>query len=179
VDPESDWMPALPTNTHEVAEWQLRALTAVWDEGRLSGVQLDPAFVLVHDGAIPPLVETPLMTQSDELPQEIALADHEPSGNVIDAQFAPPSIVAIPNAVAELSDTPSEFEPIATHVVAEEHETDRRMLVPPSTNRANQSWPPSTLTRIWAPTATQKFELGQSTDPSAPTVAGSLGTDHV
>jgi hypothetical protein len=68
---------------------------------------------------------------------------------------------------------------MATHIVADSHETERNTPVPPFTVLSVHVSPPSLLTRIDAPTATQKDEVGQSTEPSAPTVAGRLGTLQV
>jgi hypothetical protein len=39
--------------------------------------------------------------------------------------------------------------------------------------------PPSVLTTTDAPTATQNVEVAQSTDPSAPVVAGNVGAVQV
>jgi hypothetical protein len=57
---------------------------------------------------------------------------------------------------------------MATQSDDEEHETERRTPVPPLTNCSDQVCPPSPLTIIWAPTATQNVVEGQSTDPRAP-----------
>jgi hypothetical protein len=66
--------------------------------------------------------------------------------------------------------------PTATHVVADSHETERNTPVPPLTVRAAQVFPPSLLTTIDAPTATQNDEVGQSTEPKAPKLVGRIGT---
>jgi hypothetical protein len=68
---------------------------------------------------------------------------------------------------------------MATHSLDDEHETFRNTPVPPATCSGVHDSPPSLLTRIPFPTATQKVELGQSTDPSAPMLAGICGVDHV
>jgi len=63
---------------------------------------------------------------------------------------------------------------MATHVVADEQATERNTPVPPSTVRDVQVVPPSVLTRIDAPTATQKVVVGHATDPIAPAVFGNV-----
>src|ERR1700688_3000475 len=68
---------------------------------------------------------------------------------------------------------------MATHDLGEPHETVRKMPAPPLTNCCVQDWPPSLVTKICAPTATQSLPLAQLTPPSAP--KGNLvdGADHV
>ena len=138
-----------------------------------------PPSVLAHAGAVLPLTERPPTVQSTPFEHEIASTDQELAGMVIGLHVVPPSVVLIPKAAVCASVAPSGLAPIATQSVAEEHDTERSIPVPPLTNCADQVCPPSSLTRICAPTATQNVELGQSTDPRAPTSFGRVGTLQV
>jgi len=103
------------------------------------------------------------------------LTGAEPRGIVTEFHVAPPLVVTISNAVALGSISPNGFGPTAVQVLAYEHDTDRKTLVPPSTNRGSHDSPPSVLTRICDPTATQNIDVGQATDPSAPRWVGRVG----
>jgi hypothetical protein len=162
-----------------VFDVQVTAATALTPVGNDFFVHVIPPSLLIHAGAAAPLRDDPLTTQLVPFEQEIALSVNDPGGVTTEAHFVPPSDVTTSNALARDSVTPSELEPMATHVVVDEHDTERRTPVPPLTNLGVHVLPPSVLTKIWAPTATQNDVAAQLTDPRAPTFAGSVGVAHV
>lgn len=158
---------------------QFRAPTALTPTGNARLVHVNPPSLLTQAGAAVPVSDTPPTTQSDPFEQEIALRVEDLAGVTTEDHVAPPSFVATSKAPALRSVAPDGFDPIATQTVADAHETERSTPVPPLTNLGVHVWPLSLLTRIWAPTATQKEVLGQSTDPKAPTFGGRVGVTHV
>jgi hypothetical protein len=167
--------PDCPTKTHALLELQLTALTAVTELGiDWFEVHEVPPFELVRIGAAVPLYVDPAAAQ---LPREHETTSSvaEPTGIATELHVAPPSVVTSSKAVAVGSCATLGLAPIATHVVAVAHETERSTPVPPFTVRCVQVAPPSLLTTIDAPTDTQKLVVGQSTEPSAPVAAGSVG----
>jgi hypothetical protein len=95
-----------------------------------------PPSVLAHTGAVSPLSDRPPTVQSTEFEHEIASTDQELAGMSMGIHVLPPSVVAIPNAAVCASVAPSGLAPIATQSVGDEHDTERKMPVPPSTNCA-------------------------------------------
>jgi hypothetical protein len=93
-----------------------------------------PPSVLCHAGAVSPLSDRPPTVQSTEFEHEIASTDQELAGMSMGIHVLPPSVVAIPNAAVCASVAPSGLAPIATQSVGDEHDTERRIPVPPSTN---------------------------------------------
>jgi hypothetical protein len=121
----------------------------------------------------------PAASHSDPVEQDNVSSDAVPAGIVIEFHETPPLVVMTSYAAAVESWAPAGFGPIATHVVAERHDTVRSTPVPPLTERADQSFPPSLLTRIDAPTDTQNVDVGQSTSPIAPADCGNDAAVHV
>jgi hypothetical protein len=154
-------------------------LIAETPEGRFTLDHVMPPSALDHAGAGSLSNDKPPTVQSTPLEHEIALSVHDPAGVATEFHVVPPSVVTTSNAALAGAVAPSGFAPIATQSDADEHDTERSTPVPPSTNCWLQDWPPSLLTRICAPTATQNEELGQSTEPRAPTSFGSVGTFQV
>jgi hypothetical protein len=109
----------------------------------------------------------PAASHSDPVEQDNVSSDAVPAGIVIEFHETPPLVVMTSYAAAVESWAPAGFGPIATHVV------------PPLTERADQSFPPSLLTRIDAPTDTQNVDVGQSTSPIAPADCGNDAAVHV
>jgi len=148
-------------------------------EVRFSPDHVMPPSVLDHAGAGSLPNDRPPTVQSTPLEHEIALSDHEPEGVATDFHVVPPSVVTTSNAALAGTVAPNGFAPMATQFDADEHDTERNTPVPPFTNCWLHDWPPSLLTTICAPTATQNVALGQSTDPRAPTSFGRVGTVQV
>jgi hypothetical protein len=93
-----------------------------------------PPSMLAHAGAVLPLSERPPTVQSTPFEHEIASTDQDPPGMSAGFHVVPPSVVTIPNAAVCESVAPSGLAPIATQSVEDEHDTERRIPVPPSTN---------------------------------------------
>jgi len=125
------------------------------------------AAAVARDG--PPITQRPVE-------QEMAFTNDVPAGIVTEVHVLPASPVTISKPPAVASVMPAGLAPSATQLVAEAHETDRKIPVPPSTKRGDHDCPPSVLTRICAPTATQNVVVGQFTDPRAAIEVGRLGT---
>ncbi|MGC1420054.1 MAG: hypothetical protein WA786_08050 [Acidimicrobiales bacterium] len=154
-------------NTQDDDEVQLSELTALTPDGNFALVQVLPLSELDHSGAAPPVRDGPLTTHSSPFAQEMAFSVDDLAGAATDFHVAPPSEVTTSFAPAFWSFRPKGLAPMATQSDDDEHDTERRTPVPPLTNCSDQVWPPSLLTRICAPTATQNVVVGQSTDPSA------------
>jgi hypothetical protein len=170
----------VPTKTHRLAASQLTALIAV---RALAGAEVadqvapPSALVRTREG-IGPMVE-PAALQFDPRTHVMTLSAALATGIVTGVQVTPPSRVTTSNAADWRFWATAGLGPSATQVVTETHETDRKTPVPPFTARALQVLAPSLLTTIEAPTATQNVALGQSTEPRAPTDAGTENADHV
>jgi hypothetical protein len=179
LDTDTGLFPDRPTKTQVVAELQLTELTADTEvETDWFAVHVLPPSTLDKTGAAAPWNAEPAASQAPlehDSTSRVAL----PGGVATDLHVAPALVVTTSNAAADGSWATAGLAPIATQVVAEEHDTERSTPVPPLTVRAPQELPPLVLTRIEAPTDTQNVDVGQSTEPSAPTEEGSVGTFQV
>jgi hypothetical protein len=168
---------AWPTKTQVVADVQVSPLTAVVGILVLT-VHEPPDAVPTTYGAGDPLKLEPAASHN---PLEHATTSSvaEPAGVDTDDQLAPPLVVTASNADAAESCAMPGLGPIATHVVPEEHATERSTPVPPFTVLVTHVLPPSVLTSTDDPTATQNLVVGQATDPMAPTDVGKFADFHV
>jgi hypothetical protein len=158
---------------------QLNDPIAVIPAGGVMAAHVAPASVLSSKGAGPPVSDGPAVRQPTPWVHEIELTVAEAAGMATGFHVAPASVVVTSNAEAFELIWTCGFGPMAVQVVADEHDTDRRTPVPPLTSRKVHERPPSWLTRIWPPTATQNVVVGQSTEPSAATYGGSVGLAQV
>jgi hypothetical protein len=159
-----------------VDELQLTALIALAEEnGDVGELHDAPPSLVMSTGAAPPDRDEPAAWQFAPLEQATTSNVALPAGMMNELHVAPPLMVTTSKAAAPGSWATAGLPPMARHLVAEEHETERSASVPPLTVRMVQVLPPSTLTRTDAPTATQNVTEGQSTEPRAPTPSGSTG----
>jgi hypothetical protein len=162
--PEGD----APTPTQFVVVTQLTDKRSSSPVGGEVGLQLTPPSAETSRGrAVTDADTDPAATHVRPLRHHTRARLHDPEGMDRACQVAPPSLVTIPVAANDGSRFPAALLPTATQFEAVGHEMLVNVCAPPSTPRSCQVAPPSLLTRITSPTATQNVAVGQLTASSA------------
>jgi len=174
--PLANW----PTATQSVAPGHETPATAWSPAGAAAVLQVDPPSALVRYVAwVLPVALGPALMQVVALAQATCHTAAEPAGKASRCHVSPPSVVTTATAGSDGREAPPGLGPTAMQCDGEEQAIVRRARVPPSTVRGIHVVPPSSVSRMVAPTAMHWVAETQATEARPGEEDGIAAAVHV